>query len=180
MCWRRPACGGPQSRTYGDQLPTYRGDWTDFWNFGSISSAREQATNRNSRTRLRCADAAAAATLGLASPLATLHAARTMALYREEAWKALNLWDEHTWGADLSLRAPESEDTVSQWYHKAHFAYQARSLSLMLQRDALADLSRHVQRGSRERSAGLQSAALDAHDLWRGALPRGQPARHAR
>ncbi len=133
-------------RPYADRLPTYRGDWTDFWNFGSISSAREQATNRTSRTRLRSADAAAAATLGLTSPLATKHLARTMAQYREEAWKALNLWDEHTWGADLSLRAPESEDTVTQWYHKAQYAYLARSLSQMLQRDAVADLARHVQR----------------------------------
>jgi hypothetical protein len=135
-------------RPHAGGLPTYRGDWTDFWNFGSISSAREQATNRGSRTRLRSADAAAAATLGLAKPLATSHLARTMAQYREEAWKALNLWDEHTWGADLSLRAPESEDTVTQWHHKANYAYLARSLSQMLQRDALADLSRHVQRDS--------------------------------
>jgi hypothetical protein len=135
-------------RLYTDRLPTYRGDWTDFWNFGSVSSAREQATNRNSRTRLRSADAAAAATIGLGNPLATRHLARTMKQYREEAWKALVLWDEHTWGADLSLRAPESEDTVTQWYHKAYYAYQARSLSQMLQRDALADLAIHVQRES--------------------------------
>ena len=129
-------------------LPTYSGDWTDFWNFGSISSAREQATNRGSRARLRAGDAAAAATLGLSTPLETAHAARTFARYREEAWQALNLWDEHTWGADLSLRAPESEDTITQWYHKAQYAYRARSLSLMLQRDALADLSRYVKRES--------------------------------
>ena len=127
-------------------LPSFRGDWTDFWNFGSISSAREQATNRASRGRLRAADAVSTATLSLASPLSTRHLMRTMAQYRTEAWDALNLWDEHTWGADLSLRAPESEDTITQWYHKAHYAYLARSLSLMLQRDALADLSRHVQR----------------------------------
>ncbi len=133
-------------KPYAHLLSTFRGDWTDFWNFGSISSAREQATNRNSRVRLRAADAAAAATLGLSTPLTTAHLSRTMAQYRNEAWEALNLWDEHTWGADLSLHAPESEDTVTQWHHKAHLAYQARSLSLMLQRDALADLSRHVQR----------------------------------
>jgi hypothetical protein len=133
-------------KQYQDQLPTYAGDWTDFWNFGSISSAREEATARSSRIRLRSADAAAAATLGLDQPLSTAHIERTLRQYRQDAWKALCLWDEHTWGADLSLRAPESEDTISQWYHKAHFAYQARSLSLMLQRDALADLSRHVER----------------------------------
>jgi len=133
-------------KPYGDLLHTYSGDWTDFWNFGSISSAREQATNRNSRIRLRSADAIAAATLAPKPPFSTAHIARTFQQYRQDAWKALNLWDEHTWGADLSLRAPESEDTVSQWYHKAHFAYLARSLSLMLQRDAIADLSRHIQR----------------------------------
>ena len=133
-------------KAYGDLLPTFRGDWTDFWNFGCISSARETATNRGSRTRLRSADAIAAALLGPSTRFPTAHTARVMEHYREEAWKALHLWDEHTWGADLSLRAPESEDTISQWYHKAHFAYQARSLSLMLQRDALADFSRLVQR----------------------------------
>lgn len=133
-------------KQHADKLPTYRGDWTDFWNFGSISSAREQAINRGNRTRLRAADAAAAATLSLANPLETRHTDRVLKLYREEAWKNVCLWDEHTWGADLSLRAPESEDTITQWYHKAHFAYQGRSLSLMLQRDALADLARHIQR----------------------------------
>jgi alpha-mannosidase len=127
-------------------LPTYRGDWTDFWNFGCISSARETTTNRASRARLRAADAVAAALLGPAAPLPAPDTARSLARYREQAWQALNLYDEHTWGADLSLRAPESEDTLSQWYHKAAYAYQARSLSLLLQRDALADLARLVAR----------------------------------
>jgi hypothetical protein len=42
-------------KTYHAQLKTLRGDWTDFWNFGSISSTREQAMNRVSRSRLRAA-----------------------------------------------------------------------------------------------------------------------------
>ncbi|MBE0696233.1 MAG: hypothetical protein IH586_04860, partial [Anaerolineaceae bacterium] len=129
-------------KEHADLLQVHRGDWTDFWNFGSISSAREQAINRNSRIRLRAADAVAAAMPGLAAP----NIQRTLSRYREEAWKQLLLWDEHTWGADLSLRAPESEDTAAQWYHKAMTAYQARSLSQMLQRDALADFSRHLAR----------------------------------
>ncbi|MCL5998138.1 MAG: hypothetical protein M1546_19110, partial [Chloroflexi bacterium] len=47
-------------KPFSAQLPTYSGDWTDFWNFGCISSARETATNRGSRARLRAADAIAA------------------------------------------------------------------------------------------------------------------------
>jgi hypothetical protein len=133
-------------KPFAGQLPTYGGDWTDFWNFGCVSSARETATNRGSRARLRAADAIAGALLGLTKPLPAAHTARALSRYREEAWKALNLYDEHTWGADLSLRAPESEDTTTQWYHKANYAYQARSLSLMLQRDALADFSHFVAR----------------------------------
>ena len=133
-------------KPYSDRLPTCSGDWTDFWNFGCISSAVETATNRGSRARLRAADAIAGALLGPNPALPAAQTARTRDRYREEAWKALNLWDEHTWGADLSLRAPYSEDTASQWHHKANYAYQARSLSLMLQRDALADFSRLVGR----------------------------------
>lgn len=137
-------------KPYGDRLPVHSGDWTDFWNFGCASSAVETATNRGSRNRLRTADAIAAALLGPNPPLPTAHTDRTLKRYRAEAWKALNLWDEHTWGADLSLRAPYSEDTITQWHHKANYAYLARSLSLLLQRDALADLSRWVKRQSSE------------------------------
>jgi hypothetical protein len=44
------------------------------------------------------------------------------------------------------VRQPDGEDTSSQWNAKANFAYRARSLSLMLQRDALAALARSVER----------------------------------
>jgi hypothetical protein len=129
-------------------LPTYRGDWTDYWNFGAISSAREQGINRASRVRLRLADALAAATLGQTTPAQSDQIARSFARYRTPAWHALHLWDEHTWGADCAIRTPGSEDTASQWHHKAHYAYTARSLSLLLQRDALAELARQVERAA--------------------------------
>ena len=50
-------------KEHGHSLPVYQGDWTDYWNFGCISSAREQTINRANRTRLRAADALAAAVL---------------------------------------------------------------------------------------------------------------------
>ena len=139
-------------RACAADLPVHRGDWTDYWNFGCISSAREQTMNRQSRSRLRAADALAALPPAPATATATdllpgaMEAdARRLAL-RAEAWNALHLWDEHTWGADGSVRDPEGEDTAAQWHHKAQYAYRARSLSLLLQRDAVADLARRLER----------------------------------
>src|SRR6185369_10867688 len=117
----------------------------DYWNFGSVSSAREQSINRASRVRLRSADALYAVVKALPE---TDHqwSQQSFDRYRADAWKALHLWDEHTWGADISIRNPSSEDTLAQWNHKANYAYTARSLSLLLQRDALADFAQQVAR----------------------------------
>ena len=131
---------------FRSQLPVFRGDWTDFWNFGCISSAREQAINRASRLRLRTADALAAAVLADPAARERGWTTRSFPRYRQAAWNALHLWDEHTWGADLAVRAPASEDTAVQWHHKAGFAYTARSLSLLLQRDAVAELAQQIGR----------------------------------
>jgi alpha-mannosidase len=135
-------------KTHADKLPTHRGDWTDFWNFGCASSAREQAINRQSRVRLCTADAIAVAEMRgeLQDARADLWLARARKLHRQEAWEKLIFWDEHTWGADIAVSRPDTDDTTSQWNHKAHYAYQARSLSLLLQRDALAALARQVER----------------------------------
>lgn len=123
-----------------DRLPTHSGDWTDFWNFGCISSAREQAINRASRQRLRVSDALAAAVDSGYDPSA--RRARTQ--WRAAAWESVHLFDEHTWGADCAVRDPYCEDSAAQWHHKAHYAYQGRSLSHLLQRDGLAALARTI------------------------------------
>lgn len=129
---------------YLDSLQVLRGDWTDFWSFGTISSAREEAISRTSRARLRTADLLLAADHALPSVSKSRRWIDRSAAYRDEAWKMLNLWAEHSWGADDSVWYPDSEDTSSGWYHKAGYAYRARSLSLMLQRDALAELALRV------------------------------------
>ena len=139
-----PAMWWAAVKEHADKLPVYRGDWTDYWNFGATSSAREQTINRASRIRLRTADTVGA-TLLAAGKDADPWLARSLQLYREQAWHNLILWDEHTWGADISVRLPDDDDTASQWHHKASYAYNARSLSLLLQRDALAALARTVE-----------------------------------
>jgi len=127
-------------------LPTYHGDWTDYWNFGCISSAREQSVHQTSRVRLRAADALAAATIGSSDASATGRLALSLDRYRQSAWDHLNLWTEHSWGADNSIRLPDSEDVAAQWNHAAHHVYEARSLSFLLQRDGLAALAQQVVR----------------------------------
>jgi len=141
-----PADWWEHVRSNTDALETYRGDWTDFWNFGSISSAREQAINRENRRRLLTADALEAA-LGAfgAADHRREPTRRSAPETRDQAWWATHFFDEHTWGSDTSVSVPGGEDAASQWNHKANYAYDGRSLSLMRQRDGLAELARRVR-----------------------------------
>jgi alpha-mannosidase len=130
---------------YADELPTYRGDWTDFWVFGCGSSAREQAINRESRNRLTTADTIEAGLAAMGNAESERPPTRRSAPgTRADAWTNLMLFDEHTWGADTAVSVPADEDAASQWNQKANYAYTARSHSLSRRRDALAELSRHV------------------------------------
>jgi alpha-mannosidase len=139
-----PAMWWEAVRPHLGRLATLRGDWTDFWNFGCGSSAREQAINRRSRETLRNADALHAALTSMGGSGGWSE--RSMGRYRAAAYRNLHLWDEHTWGADASISDPEAEETATQWHHKAGYAYEARSLAQLLQRDALADFARLVER----------------------------------
>jgi alpha-mannosidase len=154
----RIICATPRmfwERLRGDQanLPTLRGDWTDYWNFGCISAARETTISRTSRPRLFRADALYSLVKSLpeakiqnSSTAATKYSDRANTLYREAAWQALNLYGEHTWGADTASNEPELEDSLAMDNYKKNTAYTARSLSLLLERDALADFSHFIPR----------------------------------
>ncbi len=146
-------------RPFLNKLPVHGGDWTDYWNFGAGSSARETAVARHSRARLRTADTLHAWLEGLGvgrdadnsgadfpgrDPRVVLSAACE---YRRQAWKALETWHEHTWGWFGHVGDPEHEDAATQWNHKAHLAYLARSYSRLLARDGAAELGIRIARG---------------------------------
>ena len=135
---------------YSDRLPVCRGDWTDSWNFGSISAARELAVHTRNNVRLRNADALASMVMSLHEDPQATRTARSINLYRKEAWEAHNNYLEHTWGADCGIDAPDCEDTAALWNHKANYAYTARSLALLMQRDALAEFSHLVERSTED------------------------------
>ncbi len=100
---------------YSDRLPVVRGDWTPYWEDGAGSSARETALNRNTADRLVQADALFALNDPKMFPAADFAA----------AWRHTLLYSEHTWGADCSVSAPESQKTKEQWAIKKSYADQA-------------------------------------------------------
>jgi hypothetical protein len=149
MFWQRV-------KDHHEDLTTVRGDWTDYWNFGCISSARETTVARTSRSRLYRSDALFAGldifakskkkSRKMSPNEAVKWSRRTQSLYRDPAWRSLNLYCEHTWGADTASNEPQLEDSLAMDNHKKNLAYIARSLSLLLERDALADFSHFIPR----------------------------------
>jgi len=133
-------------------LQSIRGDWTDYWNFGCISSARETTIARTTRSRLYRSDAIHSTLCSLPSPSQgegagmRVWSERAFSLYRDSAWQSLLMYGEHTWGADTASNEPQLEDSLAMDNHKKNLAYTARSLSLLLERDALADFSHFIPR----------------------------------
>lgn len=107
---------------YGDQLPIVQGDWTPYWEDGAASSAKETAINRASSERLVQAEALWAMLNPAAYPKNEFY----------EAWKNVLMYSEHTWGADVSVTAPESKKTRELWEIKQAFAFDAEEQSLKL------------------------------------------------
>ncbi|RYG44627.1 hypothetical protein EON79_14505, partial [bacterium] len=115
-----------------EDLPRMSGDWTDYWNLGAGSSSRETTVLMEG---LRTLDAAheAAAWPG------TLERREKKNL--DAAHTGLALYAEHTWGADVSITAPESIETRMQWATKSAYAYQGLGSARIVLRDALHRLA---------------------------------------
>lgn len=164
-------------------LPVHAGDWTDYWNFGSLSSAKETALARRARSRLRTADLLHACLGGLGigregdaagsdhpgrDPKEVL---RTAPGYRREAWSDLETWHEHTWGS-FAATQPELEHSASAWHHKAKLAWQAHSLSLLLARDGAAELAVRAAREPGDALVLFNPLPWD-RTVWGDGIPAG-------
>jgi alpha-mannosidase len=104
-------------KSYGHQIPSYRGDLTPYWEDGAGSSALETAMSRNAGERLTQA--------------ATLASILSPAGYTESAyataWRDVLMYSEHTWGAWCSVSDSENPFTKKQWDYKRDFAVKAVS-----------------------------------------------------
>lgn len=102
-------------RRYGQRIPVRRGDTGVYWEDGAASTAAELAQFRAAQLTAR-----AAGILDLwDNRLGTKDPGRQ--LERAAMWRDLLLFGEHTWGADVSVFAPTSRQTVAQWDYKRRF-----------------------------------------------------------
>lgn len=102
-------------KKHGPQLPEYRGDWTPFWEDGAGSTALETAQNRATADRLAQAETLWAMLRPAAWP------ARDFA----DAMRSTLFYNEHTWGAHLSIIAPLARESQDQWNYKRNYAAHA-------------------------------------------------------
>lgn len=104
---------------HGDDLPVWRGDWTDWWSDGAGSAAFETGLNRTSHELLGAAEQ-------IASWVHNAGGVRGVDPKRiRELHERMSLFDEHTWGAFSSIARPDSLFTKAIWSTKAGFAYDS-------------------------------------------------------
>lgn len=122
-----------------DRVPVMRGDWTDWWNFGAGSTARETAQALGGQRDLDAAFSLAAWRKST-RPRQSDHV--------QTARRALALYAEHTWGADRSVWSVTSPETRTQQLMKLVLAAEGASVARMLRRDGLEDLA--IEAGGEE------------------------------
>jgi hypothetical protein len=105
---------------YGDQLPTWRGDWLDWWSDGVGSSAYETGMNRTTHELLASGEMLGAWSVASGQRLWPADLAH-------HVFEQTTLYDEHTWGAFASIERPQDRWVKAQWNRKASFAYTASS-----------------------------------------------------
>lgn len=114
---------------YGDKIPEVKGDFTGYWEDGSLSSAKETVINRSNAVRL---------VLGQAL-WSVIDPSGYPDKEYSDTWQKVMLYDEHTWGSWNSVSEPEAEFTQQQWKIKQEFALSAQDRSEYFVNNVLED-----------------------------------------
>ncbi|MDR3232798.1 MAG: hypothetical protein LBT46_03895 [Planctomycetaceae bacterium] len=97
---------------YGDKLPVLRGDYTGYWEDGSASTSEATAINRRAKEQL----IQAGIVWSLFDPQ------RYPKAEFDAAWTDLVMYDEHTWGSNVSIKKPDSDFAKRQDAYKQEYA----------------------------------------------------------
>ena len=137
-------------RRYGARIPVRRGDSGLFWEDGAASTAAELAAFRASQLAARAAEVVALWDDRIEPrDEDALQQRRERIEQRGAMWRDLLLCGEHTWGADVSVAAPASRQTIAQWAYKRGLIEGAAAAARDYLRDGLLRLGRatHAGRG---------------------------------
>src|SRR2546427_676291 len=135
-------------RRYGTKIPVRRGDTGLYWEDGAASTAAELAAFRSAQLVARAAEIVALwdARIEPRDDDATQRR-RSRAEARTAMWRDLLLFGEHTWGADESVSAPASRQTVGQWEYKKRFIDVGAAAARDQLNDGLLRLGRACRSG---------------------------------
>jgi hypothetical protein len=105
----------------GDGLDEWAGDWTDWWADGIGSAARAVGANRRAQGAIRTAQTLHVLADRLGEEEAGWRAEA------EDAYEAMGLFDEHTWGAGnpWSDELERFDSGALQWERKLAFGHEA-------------------------------------------------------
>ncbi len=139
---------GELERRWAARIPVRRGDTGLYWEDGAASTAAALAQFRAAQLAARAADLLALWDERL-EPRDDEAVARVRqrASERRAMWHDLLLFGEHTWGADVSVSAPEARQTVAQWEYKRRFLDGAAAAASGQVADALLRLGRSTDAG---------------------------------
>src|SRR2546425_6864653 len=135
-------------RRYGPRIPVRRGDTGTYWEDGAASTAAELAAFRSAQLAARASEIAALWDDRIEPrDENTVRRRRERADARAAMWRDLLLFGEHTWGADESVTAPASRQTVAQWEYKKRFIDSGAAAARDHLRDGLLRLGRACRTG---------------------------------
>lgn len=130
---------GDIENEYGNDIPSIRGAWPDWWTDGFASGAREAAATRTTHSELIASQngLSIAKLLGSEFPASTYHQI-------ENVNQALLFYDEHTFGADASIWSPFGKETMEQRSLKASYAWEGFRRGRLLKETALGFLKDYI------------------------------------
>lgn len=112
-----------------ESLPEFVGDWSDFWNVGAGSSARETRINANTKQKL------------FDSALLALHLPQNTRLkdLQAQAWRDVVMYDEHTFGYWASASQHAHPQVVTTEIFKRNVAHAGHEMARYVLGSRLAD-----------------------------------------
>ena len=128
-------------KEHADELPVHRVAWPDWWADGFGSAMRETQAVRTTQEDM-------IANTGLLSMAKLLGATLPNDIQDDVSavQDAILFYDEHTFGADESISAPFSENSMVQWAEKSSYAWDAVMKSRLLKEKAMGFIQPYFQK----------------------------------